>query len=320
MDLRGDARSTCRAWTARQGISTSQSSRRRRSKSDSPPARRAVSFPLRRSTRSGRAQGRIGDKVFDDFVRTQVQFLAGTRQEELTRDANVALLDAIGTPVILVTHSQSGPFGWAIANARPNQVKAIVAVEPGGPPLKDTDNVKVTYLEPPAGNGGRVWGITNTALAYEPAAAAPSDLQIEFDEQVRAGSRRLLPAEGARAEAEEPPEHSRARADGGSQLSRCLRSLHGAVADAGRREDRACGARKGRHVGQRAHDDAREEQRRHRQVHRRLALEERARGVGRERVEGDARQGDPDVLDREHRAQRICLRRWQLLGCARISR
>ena len=44
-----------------------------------------------------------------------MQFLAGTRQEELTRDANVALLDAIGTPVILLTHSQSGPFGWTIA-------------------------------------------------------------------------------------------------------------------------------------------------------------------------------------------------------------
>ena len=119
-----------------------------------------------------------------------MQFLAGTRQEELTRDANVALLDAIGTPVILVTHSQSGPFGWAIANARPNQVKAIVAVEPGGPPLKDTDNVKVTYLDSPAGTGGRAWGITNTAIAYEPTAAAPSDLQIEFDNQVPAGSRR----------------------------------------------------------------------------------------------------------------------------------
>ena len=143
-------------------------------------------FPAAKKHTQWPGTGRMGDKVFDDFARTQVQFLAGSRQEELTRDANVALLDAIGGPVILVTHSQSGPFGWAIANARPTQVKAVVAVEPGGPPLKDTDNAKLTYLESPAG-GGRVWGITNTALAYEPAAAAPSDLQVELDNKSASG-------------------------------------------------------------------------------------------------------------------------------------
>ena len=62
----------------------------------------------------------MGDKVFDDFTKTQVQFLAGGRQETLTRDANVALLDMINTPVILLTHSQGGAFGWLVADARPN--------------------------------------------------------------------------------------------------------------------------------------------------------------------------------------------------------
>jgi pimeloyl-ACP methyl ester carboxylesterase len=64
--------------------------------------------------------GRIGDKVFDHFTKTQVQFLAGGRQETLTRDANIALLDMINTPVILLTHSQGGAFGWLAADARPN--------------------------------------------------------------------------------------------------------------------------------------------------------------------------------------------------------
>lgn len=45
-------------------------------------------------------------------------------------NALVALLDKIG-PAILMTHSQSGPFGWRAAIARPNLVKGIVAVEPG---------------------------------------------------------------------------------------------------------------------------------------------------------------------------------------------
>jgi pimeloyl-ACP methyl ester carboxylesterase len=148
-------------------------------------------FPTAKRHTQWPGTGRMGDKVFDDFAKTQVQFLTGGRQETLTRDANVALLDMIGVPVILVTHSQSGPFGWAIADARPDKVKAIVAVEPGGPPVKDTDTVKVTYLESTTGvlvgTGARVWGITNTPIAYEPAAAASSDLQIERDTSAALG-------------------------------------------------------------------------------------------------------------------------------------
>jgi pimeloyl-ACP methyl ester carboxylesterase len=35
-------------------------------------------------------------------------------------------------PAILLTHSQSGTFGWLVADARPALVKAIVALEPSG--------------------------------------------------------------------------------------------------------------------------------------------------------------------------------------------
>ena len=47
--------------------------------------------------------------------------LAGrfAKQQALNRDAGIALLDKIG-PAILLTHSQSGAFGWPIADARPN--------------------------------------------------------------------------------------------------------------------------------------------------------------------------------------------------------
>ena len=78
---------------------------------DFPQAKKHMQWP---------GSGRIGDPIFDAFTKTQVQFLAGARQETLTRDANVALVDAIGTPVILLTHSQGGAFGWLIADARPN--------------------------------------------------------------------------------------------------------------------------------------------------------------------------------------------------------
>jgi pimeloyl-ACP methyl ester carboxylesterase len=38
-----------------------------------------------------------------------------------------------------LVHSQSGAFAWPIADARPNLVKAILAVEPNGPPAHDVD-------------------------------------------------------------------------------------------------------------------------------------------------------------------------------------
>ena len=36
-------------------------------------------------------------------------------------------------------HSQSGTFIWPIADARPNLVKAVIAVEPNGPPVYETE-------------------------------------------------------------------------------------------------------------------------------------------------------------------------------------
>ena len=49
--------------------------------------------------------------------------------KEIISDALVKLLDKIG-PAIVVTHSQSGLFGW-LAGARSSNVKGIVAYEPG---------------------------------------------------------------------------------------------------------------------------------------------------------------------------------------------
>lgn len=80
-----------------------------------------------------------GDAVFDQFYASQMPSVADfAKQQEINRDAGVALLDRIG-PAILLTHSQSGAMGWPIADARPNLVKAIVAVEPSGPPVHDVE-------------------------------------------------------------------------------------------------------------------------------------------------------------------------------------
>src|SRR5438132_5783866 len=85
--------------------------------------------------------GAPGDPVFDQFYASQLpSILDFTLKQVLNRDAIVALLDRIG-PAIVLTHSQSGAFGWTVADRRPDLVKAMVAVEPSGPPSFDTTNV-----------------------------------------------------------------------------------------------------------------------------------------------------------------------------------
>jgi len=140
-------------------------------------------FPQAKKHNQWPGTGRIGDTIFDSFAKTQVQFLGGGRQDALTRDANVALLDMIGTPVILLTHSQGGAFGWLIADARPNMVKAIVTVEPAAPPIKGVDVAKLTYTD----GGGLSWGVTGSAITYEPAISNPSELQTILDDKTEQG-------------------------------------------------------------------------------------------------------------------------------------
>ena len=64
----------------------------------------------------------------DQFFQSLVPLVSD--DASVITDALVALLDKIG-PAILVTHSQSGLFGWLTAMSRPNLVKAVVSYEPG---------------------------------------------------------------------------------------------------------------------------------------------------------------------------------------------
>jgi pimeloyl-ACP methyl ester carboxylesterase len=119
--------------------------------------------------------GKPGDPVFDRFIATRVMSLEDNgKMEELTSAAVIALLDRIG-PAIVQTHSQAGAYGWRIADARPKLVKALVQVEPNGPPYKET-----SYVGPPAyfgaENVGRPWGLTSGPLTYAPAVTDASQL------------------------------------------------------------------------------------------------------------------------------------------------
>ncbi len=122
--------------------------------------------------------GRMGDPVMDAFMKTQVQYIGG-RQAQLTIDANVELLDMIGTPVILLTHSQGGWFGWNIADLRPDLVEVIVTLEPAAPPIRGVDTTNVTYRD----GGGLSWGVGNTPITYDPPVSDPSELMVELQAQ-----------------------------------------------------------------------------------------------------------------------------------------
>jgi pimeloyl-ACP methyl ester carboxylesterase len=137
---------------------------------------RAMLWPQAKLHTQWPGTGVAGDPVFDQFFASQVPFLQKPATiQTLNRDAAVALLDKIG-PAIVMTHSQSGAFGWPIAEARPALVKALVEVEPSGPPVHDLDLVGAPdYFRDAA---FKPWGLTAIPLNYAPSVSDPNDLSF----------------------------------------------------------------------------------------------------------------------------------------------
>ena len=136
----------------------------------------AYGWPQARLHTQWPGTGRQGDPVFDQFYASQVGYASGSVSAVLVSEAGAALLDRIG-PAVVVVHSQSGPFGWAIAELRPEAVRAVVAIEPSGPPFASAPQ--------PWGDGSpdritRPYGLTTTPLTYEPALTRPEDLARRF--------------------------------------------------------------------------------------------------------------------------------------------
>ena len=103
--------------------------------------------------------GHAGDPVFDAFYASNVPSLASTEVEQGgMKAAGISLLDRVG-PAILITHSQGGSLGWLLADARPHLVKAVVAIEPSGPPFL-SKSLKGPLHKP--------FGITDIPLTFHP--------------------------------------------------------------------------------------------------------------------------------------------------------
>ena len=126
--------------------------------------------------------GTAGDPNFDQFFASQVPFVQKAEViQALNRDALAALIDKLG-PVILMTHSQSGAYGWEAVDQRPGMVKALIQAEPSAPPVHD-----VEFLGAPEwfrdGARTRTWGLTAIPITYAPPAKDASELTFERQEK-----------------------------------------------------------------------------------------------------------------------------------------
>jgi len=108
--------------------------------------------------------GDVGDGLVDQLVAAANSAPRDNQlAQTLWRQGGGELIDRVG-PSILMTHSAGGPFGWLVANERPNLVKAVVSFEGGtaplvgqggaaGTPLPNLKNMPIMYLL--AERGGR---------------------------------------------------------------------------------------------------------------------------------------------------------------------
>ena len=103
-----------------------------------------------------------------------LQFLAGTgpftgdaiARQALEQQRLVELLDRIG-PAFVLSNSLGGPCGFLVADARPDLVVGLVQLEPVGPPFSRA-----------FGPATLQWGVAAVPVAYDPPAAAPSELSL----------------------------------------------------------------------------------------------------------------------------------------------
>lgn len=108
----------------------------------------------------------MGDPIFDAYYASTVQFLSSaTYQQSTVQAAGAALLDTIGSPAILLSHSQGGVMPWLIADVRPKLVHSIVSIEPTGPPFQEAIF---------SNSSARPYGLTDIPLTYSPAVSDPA--------------------------------------------------------------------------------------------------------------------------------------------------
>ena len=131
-----------------------------------------------------------GSGAPDDPAAQQVMFSqlpaieSFEKQQFLNRDTLIALFEKIG-PGILLVHSQAGAVAWPVADSRPDLIKAILAIEPNGPPVHGVDFIGAPswFKEGPV---SLPYGITAVPLNYAPAVKSAAELSFVREDKADA--------------------------------------------------------------------------------------------------------------------------------------
>src|SRR6185295_19730994 len=119
--------------------------------------------------------GELDDPAARQVMASQLPAIESfEKQQFLNRDALISLFEKIG-PGILLVHSQAGAFAWPVADGRPDLIKAILAIEPNGPPVHGVEYVGAPnwFKEGPVALS---YGITSVPITYAPAIKSASEL------------------------------------------------------------------------------------------------------------------------------------------------
>ena len=105
----------------------------------------------------------VADQALSQLLASQRQVPFDVQADHaLMRRNGAALLERIG-PAVIITSSAGGPSGWQMADARPELVRAVIALEPLGP-------------------GGPIplaYGISSAHLGFEPELGPTEELNLE---------------------------------------------------------------------------------------------------------------------------------------------
>ncbi|GAA0927716.1 alpha/beta fold hydrolase [Pseudonocardia zijingensis] len=109
----------------------------------------------------------LADPLFDQVAAPTGPMLADlAASQRLDAERLVQLLEQVG-PAVLLTHSAGAPGGWLAADARPELVGALLALEPMGPP----------FLTVPDGPRLLPWGLTAAPPAFDPPVTDPAGIE-----------------------------------------------------------------------------------------------------------------------------------------------
>ncbi len=112
----------------------------------------------------------FADETDRQFYAAQVEFLQKDADiQRLVKKCAIKLLEKIG-PAILLTHSQAGPFGWILADAVPELVKGVVALEPSGPVFSNDTTVAKA----------KNYGLTGLPLHFDPPVESAEDFKLQL--------------------------------------------------------------------------------------------------------------------------------------------